>query len=656
MTIQQGFRDIAQRCGLNAEPDAVKQWLSNIQQRWLLIIDNADDPNMDISTIFPVGNRGSILVTTRNPHCRIHATVGSHELQEMGQEEAVELFLRAADVEDASSILQEEAKAIVNTIGCLALAIVQAGAYVQQGHCSIGEYRDIYSRRREQLLNHISVQAGSSYGFSVYTTWEVSLDVIKSRPDRASKHAIELIQIFGFFHHDNITDEIFERAWKNTREIKNLQKSLAGLFYISSEEGGSEWDPAVIREAAVLLASFSLIKLDLIHHSMSMHPLVHAWARDRLSEDSRQHYRAAASYTLSSAISRTFHISDYRFRRMLIPHIDTCFESSQCNSDILRYFDEDQIEMAYHFSLAFAENGRLRDSMELCEKVFEARQKILGSEHRDTLQVMIDLARSYRDLGQLRTAMELNEKTFEASQRALGCEHPDALLAMACLAIGYSDLGRHQEAMELKEKALEASQRTLSDEHPDTLGAMNNLAVSYSILGRHQEAMELREKTLEASHRTLSSEHPDTLLAMNNLAASYSNLGRHQEAVELGEKALEARQRTLGSEHPDTLHAMNNLAISYSPLGRHQEALELGRKVFEGRKRILGSEHPDTFKAMNSLEYYNYQLNKVWILPNHLFFQLSTNIKVFVQTESAQQPEIKQSKIRKLFNMILPTR
>ena len=379
----------------------MKQWLSTIQQHWLLIIDNADDPNMDISTIFPVGNRGSILVTTRNPQCRIHATVGSHELQEMGQEEAVELFLRAADVEDTSSILIQEARTIVNTIGCLALAIVQAGAYVQQGHCSIGEYCDIYSRRREQLLSHLSVQGGSSYGFSVYTTWEVSLDAIKSRPDRTSKHAIELIQILGFFHHDNIADEIFKRAWENTRDSENLQETLAGLFYISSEEGGSEWDPAVIREAAVRLASFSLIKLDLIHHSMSMHPLVHAWARDRLSEDSRQHYRTAASYTLSSAISWTFHISDFSFRRMLVPHIDTCFESSQCSSAILRYFDEDQIKMAYNFSLAFSENGPLRDSMELWEKVFEVRQKVLGSEHPDTLPVMISLANSYRDLGHL---------------------------------------------------------------------------------------------------------------------------------------------------------------------------------------------------------------------------------------------------------------
>ena len=514
MTIQQGFRDIAQQCGLNASPDVVKRWLSNIQKHWLLIIDNADNLDMDISTIFPVGNRGSILVTTRNPHCRIHATVGSHELGKMGLEEGVKLLLRAADIEDASSVLmQKEARTIVNVMGCLALAIVQAGAYVQQGLCSISEYCAIYSHRREQLLNGLSMQAGSGYGFSVYTTWEVSLDAIESRSDRTSKHAIELIQIFGFFHRDNIAEEIFERAWKNIREEENFPKDLAGLFYIPSDEGGSEWDPTAIREAAVLLASFSLIKLDLINHSMSMHPLVHAWARDRLSEDSRQHYRAVASYTLSSAIPLTFHASDYRFRRMSVPHIDTCLESSQCSPAILRYSDEDQIQMAIRFSRAFIENGRPRDSMELCEKVFAARQSTLSSEHPDTLHAMNGLANSYENLG------------------------------------------RHQEAMALREKTFETRQRTFGSDDPGTLMSMNNLANSYSKLGRHQEAMELREKTLELRQRIFGSDHPETLSAMKNLANSYSQLGRHHEAVELGKNVIDERKRILGSEHPRTFEA-----------------------------------------------------------------------------------------------------
>ncbi|KAN0070689.1 hypothetical protein V8E54_011558 [Elaphomyces granulatus] len=611
MTIQQGFRDIAQRCGLDAEPDIVKRWLSDIQQHWLLIIDNADNPDMDISTIFPVGNRGSILVTTRNPHCTIHASAGSHNLGEMGPEDGVKLFLRAANVEDASEPIQEEADAIVDTLSCLALAIVQAGAYVQQGLCSIGEYRDIYSHQRERLLNHRSVQTGSSYGFSVYTTWEVSLDAIKSRSDKTSKRTIELIRILGFFHHDNISDEIFERAWKNTRGVETLQENLAGMFYVSSEQGGSEWDPTMIREAAVLLASFSLIKLDPIHHSMSMHPLVHAWARDRLSEDLRQHYRAAASYTLSSAISWTFHTSDYRFRRMLIPHIDSCLGSCQSASAILKYSDDHQVEMAHKFSLAFSENGRLRDSMELREKTLEARQRTLGSEHLDTLVSMNDLSLSYSGLGRHQEAMELSEKIFKVGQRTLGSEHPDTLRAMNNLARSYHDLGRYQVSIELSEKIFKARQRILGSEHPDTLRTMNSLGMNYNNLGRYQESMELWEKILEARQRVLGSEHPDTLRTMNNLASSYHNLGRYQESIELWEKTLEAMQRTLGSEHPDTLLLMYNLAIHYSNLGRRQDAMELSKKVFEGRKRILGTEHPLTFMALKLLEYCNNESNKV---------------------------------------------
>jgi tetratricopeptide repeat protein len=329
-------------------------------------------------------------------------------------------------------------------------------------NCSIDGYCDIYGRRRERLLNHLSLQAGSGYGFSVYTTWEVSLDEIKSRSDKTSKHAVELIQILGFFHHDNIADEIFERAWKNTHDRKFTQKNLAGMFYISSEEGGSEWDPTAIREAAVLLASFSLVKLDLIHHSMSMHPLVHAWARDRLSEDLRKHYRAVASYTLSSAISKTFHASDYQFRRILVPHIDSCFESRQCSSTVLRYSDEDQVEMSDRLSLAFAENGRLRDSMELREKILAARQRTLGSEDPNTLDAMYYLALSYRDLGRYQEAMNLLEKTFEASQKILGSEHPDTLRAMYYLATSHRDLGRHQAAGEdIRGKPEDPGQRTL---------------------------------------------------------------------------------------------------------------------------------------------------------------------------------------------------
>lgn len=97
-TAQQGFLAIARACGIEENLGITRQWLSNAQEPWLLVIDNADDPSIDASKFFPVGNKGSILITTRNPDCRIHATVGSYEFGEMDLEEAVTLFLRASGV------------------------------------------------------------------------------------------------------------------------------------------------------------------------------------------------------------------------------------------------------------------------------------------------------------------------------------------------------------------------------------------------------------------------------------------------------------------------------------------------------------------------------------------------------------------------------
>jgi hypothetical protein len=582
--------EIAQICGIEEDPKSVKRWLSNIQDHWLLIIDNADDPSIDVSEFFPIGNRGSILLTTRNPDCKIHATVGSCELGEMDLDEAVTLFLRAGGAEDtATEAARKKAIPVAKTLGCLALAIVQAGAYIRKGFCSIEEYCNVYSRRRQELLRHRPVQASSDYKYSVYTTWEISVEAIKKMYSETSHNAVELIRIFCFFHYEGIAQDIFEQAWTNSYKRGGVPQGIAHMFYMRPQKKEEGWDPIIIREAAVLLASFSLIKIDEMGCRMSMHPLVHVWARDRLSKKLQRHYWAMASSTLAATISWEYQFSDYRFRRSLVPHIDSCISLYKQGPFLSGYSQLDRVDMADGFALTFAENGRVREAMELREQVLEARRRTLSSEHPDTLIAMNNLANSYSDLGRRQEAMELSEQVLEARRRTLGSEHPNTLIAMNNLANSYSDLGRRQEAIELREQVLEASRRTLGSEHPNTLIAMNNLANSYSDLGRRQEAMELSEQVLEARRRTLGSEHPDTLRAITGLAISYSDLGRRQEAIELREQVLEASWRTLGSEHPDTLRAINNLANSYSDLRRRQEAMELREQVLQARRRIASS-------------------------------------------------------------------
>ena len=67
----------------------------------------------------------------------------------------------------------DEAKALVEALGYLALAIVQAGAYIANSQMSFKRYLELFKTRRSKLLSERSIQR-NEYEFTVYTTWEMS--------------------------------------------------------------------------------------------------------------------------------------------------------------------------------------------------------------------------------------------------------------------------------------------------------------------------------------------------------------------------------------------------------------------------------------------------------------------------------------------------
>jgi len=451
-------------------------WLSNIPEQWLLIFDNADDPSIDISRYFPVGSRGTILVATRNPDCKVHQTVGSYEFAGMGVEEAVDLLLKTIGTDDLSlDTLRDTARNVVTTLGNLALAIIQAGAAIRQNLCRIEDYCDMYRRRRQELLSRAPAQASSDYRYTVYTTWEVSVNMIEGISSEVASHALELLRLFSFFHFDGISEEIFRRAWKNTtREVCSDWTALNQVGWLC--EDIFEWDPYHVREAVTLLSSFSLIKVDGSTNNVSMHPLVHTWACDRLGIAEQKKWLLTTALMLAASISWGERTSDYSFRRSLVSHVTTCLTFLTPETLFaIGEGEEERLEIARKFIRVFDENGQWQDAVELEKKVLEANKRTLGEEHPDTLLSMGNLASSYSNLGRRQDAVELREKVLEAWKRTLGEEHPDTLLSMGNLASSYSNLGRRQDAVELEEKVLEARKRTLGEEHPDTLLSIKNL-------------------------------------------------------------------------------------------------------------------------------------------------------------------------------------
>lgn len=105
-----------------------------------------------------------------------------------------------------SSQTMEERKRIVETLGCLALAVVQAGAYIRETSCSLQDY-----------LEHLPKHLGTDYQYNVYATWQISVDMIESKPDMVSHHALRLLSLLGFYHQDQIPIQMFYNAWDQSQ-------------------------------------------------------------------------------------------------------------------------------------------------------------------------------------------------------------------------------------------------------------------------------------------------------------------------------------------------------------------------------------------------------------------------------------------------------
>ena len=55
----------AQASGVDGLVGSVLQWISSIQEEWLIVFDNADNPAPEVVAQFiPPGNRGNILITS----------------------------------------------------------------------------------------------------------------------------------------------------------------------------------------------------------------------------------------------------------------------------------------------------------------------------------------------------------------------------------------------------------------------------------------------------------------------------------------------------------------------------------------------------------------------------------------------------------------
>ncbi|KAH1271222.1 hypothetical protein KXV33_004997 [Aspergillus fumigatus] len=186
--------------GLASTESAGKHYLSQAREPWLLIFDNADNPDLQLPNLFPPGDRGHILVTTRNREIQRYGNVGSIELGRLGEEEALHLLLSSAGISppwDKST--ETRGKENANVFGYLALAIKQAGAAVSCKLCSLEDYLTFYQYYRKKRKQKDSIASGSARE-DIYSAFDLSFEHLDRKQTSTSQDAIDILNIVSFFH------------------------------------------------------------------------------------------------------------------------------------------------------------------------------------------------------------------------------------------------------------------------------------------------------------------------------------------------------------------------------------------------------------------------------------------------------------------------
>ena len=639
--------------------------LANLKHPWLLVLDNADDPDVDYQQYIPSGPSGVVMLTSRNDECQQYATAKSITLKGLSDKEAQGLLLKAACVpQDRYTVLQEDVKRVTSLLQSHPLALIQAGAYVSRGHCTLADYPDVFDQQRQRLLAFRPVQAQSRYR-DVYATFEASADILKMSGSDVARNALHLLPLLAVCGPSRLPISLFQAGWKGAKGVppemdddadddKVLLLTPYHVAHLPSlvQAAGVAWDPFPLVEAVNLLKAFSLVSTDTHdgYLSVSMHPLVHAWARDRQNED-EQHTLWLQMGCLI-ALARDEEILWRKHERLLQSHvekltgweIDKMFAAEapmlvtrvlvncgwllcQMRSDaklfillkkVFGHLKLDWLSVAPRwvglYDLAgrnLLNYGKIKEAVVLLEQVVKIQEQTLAEDHPSRLASQHTLAGAYKANGQVKEAVVLLEQVVKIEEQTLAEDHPSRLASQHALAGAYKANGQVKEAVVLLEQVVKIQEQTLAEDHPSRLASQHTLAGAYKANGQVKEAVVLLEQVVKIEEQTLAEDHPSRLASQHALAGAYKANGQVKEAVVLLEQVVKIREQTLAEDHPSRLVSQHALAGAYKANGQVKEAVVLLEQVVKIREQTLAEDHPSRLASQHNLATY------LWWLRDH---------------------------------------
>ncbi|HJT56441.1 MAG TPA: tetratricopeptide repeat protein [Ktedonobacteraceae bacterium] len=554
---------------------AVKRWLE-AHEGWLLILDNADDLRQ-AHEFLPPSHKGHVLFTTRAQASG--AIAASIEVEQFGLHDGALLLLRwikrlnvNASLDEAQPADRTAAERIVKEMDGLPLAIVQAGAYIEETGCNLEDYLSLYAAHHKDLLARPS-RLLLDYPKTVATTWALSFEQVKQE----SAAAADLLCLCAFLAPDAIPEEMLTRG---AAELGPVLGAVVG-------------DTFKLNEALEVLRRYSLVRRNADTHMLSIHRLVQTVHRDSMDQETQRTWAERTVRTISAAFPEIDYGTGENHQYYLqyyLPHIQEC---ATLITQYKLHFAE-AAQLLYRAGIFLYFHGFYPQSQSLHQQALTIREQVLGVDNPTIAESLNALAMHSRLQGNYEQAEELHRQALAIRKKTLRPDDPAVAESLNNLGVLYRNQGKYEQAEPLLEKALSIYEQTLGSEHPNTMYSFINLAKLYAKQGKYEQAERLLQQALTNSERVFKTEHPLIAQPLNLLARLSFEQGNNERAEILWKQSLAILEKTLGLEHPATAERLNDLAEFYYGQGRYIEAESFCQRALSICEKILGLEHPDT--------------------------------------------------------------
>ncbi|MFC6093950.1 tetratricopeptide repeat protein [Saccharothrix lopnurensis] len=633
-----GMREVCSRVGVSPEhiqaawtgqtsaPDLLWRSLADLPHPWLLVVDNADDPELVVSTRSTrhtgpswlrstKGSNGSVLITSRDGRRQAwgpHASLLPVPALDPDHGARVLLDLTRRDAGQFAA-----ARAVADRLGGLPLALRLAGLHSARmatapplpGLKPVRNFDDYLASLDEHFVN--TVEAASPHPSErreprelITETWELSLEALRQRGHTEARTVLRLLSCFA---HSRIPYRLLDARVMATSPLFTgiTPEKLLTLLQALAELGLTEQTRGPHQSPELQAA-------DLV-----LHPVVRESNRHhRDVVDNLAEYAKVTGALLDSATRDLDHEDSTTWAQWqaLAPH---------CTAP-LRLWEEAGTEApdhADHIRVAALSTFRCGRFLYQCglysqaehelTAALEPQHKILGDTHPDTVRTRVTLASVLTTEAKFDAADTEFHTALTIQTKLLGHAHPDTLDTRSRRAVALRARDRLTEAEAEFRAVLNHQVTILGAEHRQTLDTKNRLAHLMHLQGKAEEAEAGFRAVLAAREIVLGRHHINTLDSRSELASLLHVRGDLADAEAEYHRLLADEREALGEDHPKTLIAYSHLAMLRHDQNKIDGLEQLYEEVLDKQKRVLGPTHIHTLATRHRLAKFHFENSRL---------------------------------------------